>query len=81
LTVQGCLALLLRVADMVGAGSQFVIATHSPILLAYPRATIWQVSSQGMERVGYDDAEPVRLYRGFLADPGRYLRHLDLPKP
>lgn len=77
LSVHGCLALLCRMADLVEAGSQFLVATHSPILLAYPGATIWQIDSGGaLARVGYDQADPVRLSREFLADPGRYLHHL-----
>jgi predicted ATPase len=77
LSVHGCLALLARMVDLVAAGSQFLIATHSPILLAYPGAVIWQIGGDGrMGRVDYDDADPVRLHRGFLADPGRYLHHL-----
>jgi predicted ATPase len=64
-------------ADLVTAGSQFLVATHSPILLAYPGAAIWQIDKDGgLREVEFDDAEPVRLHREFLADPGRYLRHL-----
>jgi predicted ATPase len=77
LSVPSCLALLARMMDLVAAGSQFVVATHSPILLAYPDATIWQIDAEtGMREVAYDDADPVRSYRGFLADPARYLHHL-----
>jgi len=77
LSVHGCLALLRRMVDLVEAGSQFIVATHSPILLAYPGASIWQIDSSGeLQRVSYDDAEPVRLHRDFLANPGRYLHHL-----
>jgi predicted ATPase len=77
LSVQGCLALLRRMVELVAAGGQFVVATHSPVLLAYPGATIWQIEASGeLQRVAYDDVELVRLHRGFLADPGRYLHHL-----
>lgn len=77
LSVHGCLALLRRMADLVQSGSQFIVATHSPVVLAYPGASIWQIDSGGeLQRVSYDDAELVQLHRDFLADPRRYLRHL-----
>jgi predicted ATPase len=77
LSVQGCLALLLRIADLVADGSQFVIATHSPILLACPGATILEIGAGGgIEPVGFDQAEPVAMTRAFLADPARFLNHL-----
>ena len=84
LSVHGSLALLVRMVDLVAAGSQFIVATHSPILLSYPGAVIWQIDGDGtMRRVDYDDADPVRMHRDFLADPGRYLHHLlrDDPPP
>ncbi|WP_275414859.1 AAA family ATPase [Actinoplanes italicus] len=77
LSVQGCLALLLRIADLVADGSQFVIATHSPILLACPGATILEIGpGGGIEPVSFDQAEPVVMTRAFLADPARFLGRL-----
>lgn len=77
LSVTGTLAVLARMTDLVAHGSQFVVATHSPVLLALPGATILEIGDDGtIRRVGYDDALPVRLTRGFLADPGAFLRHL-----
>jgi predicted ATPase len=43
--------------DLTDEGAQFVVATHSPILLALPGATILELSAQGIARVPYDDAE------------------------
>ena len=77
LSVQGCLALLLRITDLVAAGSQFLIATHSPILLACPDATILEITPEGpVHRVGFDEAQPVAMTRAFLADPTRFLHRL-----
>jgi predicted ATPase len=77
LSVRGCLALMARIMELIGQGSQFVIATHSPILLAIPDARILQIDSDGeIDQVEYDEAEPVALTRGFLANPQRYLQHL-----
>jgi len=77
LSVPGCLALIARIQELVAAGSQFVIATHSPVLLAVPGALILHLSGDGtIAEVGFDEAEPVALTRSFLADPQRFLRHL-----
>jgi predicted ATPase len=77
LSVQGCLALLSRIAELVGGGAQFLIATHSPVLIALPGALIIEISRDGgLKAVDYDDAEPVALTRNFLADPARLLRQL-----
>jgi predicted ATPase len=54
-----------------------VVATHSPILLALPGATILQIGEDGaVEQVDYDSAVPVALTRNFLGNPDRFLRHL-----
>ncbi|MFC4337599.1 AAA family ATPase [Salininema proteolyticum] len=76
LSVHGCLALLSRMVELAGQGSQFFVATHSPILLAAPGAVIYQCDETGTHEVDYDDADPVALTRGFLASPERFLRHL-----
>ncbi|SHN45982.1 AAA family ATPase [Cryptosporangium aurantiacum] len=77
LSVQGCLALLTRIRDLVEAGSQFLIATHSPVLLASPGARILQIEASGtISPVSYDEAQPVEWTRRFLADPQRYLHYL-----
>jgi predicted ATPase len=77
LSVHGCLAMLTRIRDLAAVGSQFVIATHSPILLAIPQARILQIDACGtINEVAYDEAQPVVLTRSFLADPQRYLHYL-----
>jgi predicted ATPase len=76
LSPQGQLAMLARMHDLVGEGCQFVIATHSPILLSFPDARIYELSESGIASVGYDDTETVTLYRSFLARPDAYHRHL-----
>jgi predicted ATPase len=55
---------------------QFVIATHSPILMALPDATILSFDDPPIRAIAYDEAEHVRLTRDFLEAPGRFLRHL-----
>ena len=77
LSVQGCLALVRRIGELVAQGSQFIIATHSPIVLAVPGARILQIDSAGaITQVSYDAAEPVSLTRRFLASPERFIQHL-----
>ncbi|MFD9736955.1 AAA family ATPase [Umezawaea sp. NPDC059074] len=77
LSVRGCLAVLARLADLSTQGCQFVVATHSPVLLALPEATIFEIDEDGaITRTTYDEALPVRLMREFLARPETYLRHL-----
>ena len=56
--------------------SQFIIATHSPILMAYPGARLYQLSDRGVERVDYRETEHYCLTRRFLNDPERMLAYL-----
>jgi len=69
---------LLRIihAQVRHMGSQFIIATHSPILTAYPSSLIYQFSEDGIAAVEYEDTDHVRLYRQFLCDPTTYFHHL-----
>jgi predicted ATPase len=76
LSTQNCLTFLRRMHELVRDGSQFVVATHSPIVLAYPDALIYECGPGGVEQIDYDDAEPVRLMRGFLDAPGRFVQRL-----
>ncbi|MFE7226439.1 AAA family ATPase [Nocardioides sp. NPDC057577] len=77
LSVRGCLALVARIIELADERSQFIIATHSPILLSVPGAKILQFDEDGrVEEVAYDDAEPVNLTRRFLSNPERYLRYV-----
>ncbi len=77
LSPRGLLAALRLVYDLVRAGSQFLIATHSPVLLAVPGATIIEIQDDGtLLPVRYDEAGPVVVTRGFLGDPDRMLQHL-----
>jgi predicted ATPase len=76
LSVRGQLALMRRMHELVLEHSQFVVATHSPILLGYPEATILELSEDGVRSVGYEETEQVELTRSFLENPGRFLRHL-----
>ena len=73
---QGCLTLLRRIRELAIDGAQFVIATHSPLLLAYPEAKIYALGDHGIEAVAYEDTDHYRLTRDFLEAPERFLRQL-----
>jgi predicted ATPase len=74
LSVSGALALLAIAVRAAREGAQFVIATHSPILLACPEARIYEFDEGGVSPCAYDDLETVRLTRGFLDAPDRFIR-------
>ena len=70
------LALIIMIEEMVAKGCQFVIATHSPILLAFPGATILQAEGGVLRVAEWEDLEHVRVTRAFLNDPDSVLRRL-----
>ena len=76
LSPQSQLAFLAMIKDSVDDGSQFLIATHSPILMAIPGATIFSFDQCPVGEVEFEDLEHVNLMRDFLARPERFLRHL-----
>jgi predicted ATPase len=62
--------------DFCKRGAQFVIATHSPIIMAYPDARVHVFGAEGIREVPYQETEHYLLTRGFLANPQRTLRLL-----
>jgi len=76
LSPQRQLATLARMRDLVEEKSQFIIATHSPILMAYPDATIFHCGKEGIAPIAYQDTEHYRVTRDFLMDPQRMLDKL-----
>jgi predicted ATPase len=57
-------------------GAQIIMATHSPIMMAYPGATIYGFDGGRIEPVRFDDVEHISVMRAFLRDPDSFLRHL-----
>lgn len=76
LSFDSCLMLLTLMSDMRAAGSQIVLATHSPILCALPGSTLLHLDDHGISEVSYDDSDLVTAWRSFLADPAAYVKHL-----
>lgn len=70
------LALLSAIHELVKKGSQFLIATHSPILTAYPRAEIYVLGEHGVQKTPYEQTEPYRITKRFLNAPQSMLREL-----
>lgn len=63
------MAMLTQMDKLINKRSQFIISTHSPILLAYPDATIYQMTPEGIDKVMYEDSDIYRLYKTFLDNP------------
>ncbi len=76
LSLRGTLALMRRMHDLVAEGSQFIVSTHSPVLLGYPGAKIYVLSEDGIAERRYEDTDVVTLTRSFLEDRDAFLRHL-----
>jgi predicted ATPase len=76
LSFHGQLALIHAMLEAVPNGSQFIVASHSPLLMAMPNACLFQLDEAGITARTYDDLEVVALWRNFLDDPERFLRHL-----
>jgi predicted ATPase len=70
------LALIAAIKEMVAQNGQFIIATHSPILMAYPDAVILNFEGGEIHRARYDELEHVRLMRDFLQNPDAFLHNL-----
>ena len=70
------LAVLSRMHQLINNQSQFIIATHSPILMAYPGAKIYQIDKTGIYPVKYEDTEHYGVTKAFLNNPEPMLREL-----
>lgn len=70
------LAFLKRMNELINQDCQFILATHSPLIMAYPDAWIYELGPTGINRVAYEDTEHYQVTRSFLESPGLYLHHL-----
>jgi predicted ATPase len=70
------LSLIAMMKAMVDQESQFIICTHSPILMAFPGAKIYCFDDGKITEPSYDELEHVNLTRDFLNNPNAFLRHL-----
>jgi len=70
------LTLMVEINQLVQENSQFIISTHSPILMAFPNARIYLIDGSGIRPVNYRDTEHFSLTKQFLDDPERMLHYL-----
>lgn len=70
------LRLMSDIHDLARRGAQFIISTHSPILITLPESDIIQFSDTGLEHVNYRETEHYQVTKDFLANPERMLRIL-----
>ncbi len=73
LSPQRLLSLLVAIHDLVDQNSQFIIATHSPIVMAFPGAEIKLFDEDGIRDVNYRDTEHYQITKQFINDPERML--------
>jgi predicted ATPase len=76
LSTQNQLTLLAMIKTAVEEDCQFIIATHSPIIMAYPGATLYEIGNNQIQSVQYDEIESIQLLKQFLNQPGQFIRHL-----
>ncbi|MCZ7672683.1 MAG: AAA family ATPase [Chloroflexi bacterium] len=70
------LAFLATLKAMVAQNAQFIIATHSPIIMAFPEAVILNFDAAPIQQTPYNEVEHVQLMKSFLNNPDAFLQHL-----
>ena len=70
------MSLLVRINELAEQGSQFIIATHSPIVLAYPGAVIYELTESGISITEYKRTETYSVMKAFMDSPERMIDHL-----
>jgi predicted ATPase len=76
LSFTACLALAAVLHDLAQAGSQAIVATHSPIVAAVPGASILELGDWGIRPARWEDLHLVSSWRAFLAEPASYFHYL-----
>ena len=76
LSFTSCLGLAALLHDLAAAGSQLVVATHSPVLAAVPGANVLELGPWGIRPANWEDLSLVVAWRQFMRDPRAFLRHL-----
>ena len=70
------LTLMVEIHELVKRGSQFIIATHSPMLITFPGADVLEFSQNGIQKVNYKDTEHYQITKRFLENPEKMLHYL-----
>jgi len=80
LSLQGQMRLFVILSDAVAAGAQVIISTHSPFLMAFTGAVIYELDPEdGIDQTDFEDLVSTQLWRRFYADPEAFLRRLAGP--
>lgn len=70
------MSMIVRINDLVKRGAQFIIATHSPIIMAYPKADIIQLNDEGYKRIDYRETEHYIVTKAFIDKPEKMIETL-----
>ena len=70
------MSLISRMDELVKGGSKFIIAPHSPILIAYPKSFIYEIK-ENIERVSYEESENYNITKDFLNNYKKNDSHID----
>ena len=76
LSFQNQLVLLLLMKEAVKQGCQLIVATHSPIVMSYPNASIFEITKKGLSEKKVEEVENISLMKQFLNHPEAFLHHL-----
>ncbi|WP_390869018.1 AAA family ATPase [Alistipes finegoldii] len=72
--------MLCRMKQLAEQGSQFIISTHSPIIMSYPDAEIYEITDRGLEPTELEETSHFRLMKRFILDRRGILRQMELKK-
>lgn len=78
LSISSQFKMLVRMKELTDENSQFIIATHSPVLMAYPDAEIYVISDTGIELIDYEDTEQYKLTKYFINNYPKIISELGL---
>lgn len=76
LSPSGIMRLMVHINDLVKKGSQFIISTHSPMLISFPNADVYEITKTGIQLVPYYKTEHFNITKNFLESPDRMLKYL-----
>ena len=68
--------MLARINELVSQGSQFIISTHSPIIMAYPNSKIFEITEEGISESTLEDTQHYSIMKQFFENKDRLLHHL-----
>ena len=76
LSPNSLMRLIVLINELVKSNSQFIISTHSPILMSFPGADVYQLSEDGIDLVSYQETEHFQISKTFINSPDKMLKYL-----